>query len=196
MTPQLGALLDPCIAKLGRPGMNNPDDPQSPRGEGEHIDPDILAAAAKRDTRSAAQRTHDALLALLAPGVSPENLGTHRGLPVSAIITMGIDQLENAAGVATTATGGTVPIEDAIAATAKPYLAIIDRQGMPLHFAQGKRLASPAQRLALFAALRGCTRPQRIQTRPDMPSNSATTRPASQADRNPGRCQSESSSTG
>ncbi|MFI9503705.1 DUF222 domain-containing protein [Nocardia sp. NPDC052566] len=161
ITPQLRALLDPCIAKLGRPGMNNPDDPESPRGDSEHIDPDLLTAAAKRDTRTTAQRTHDALLALLAPGVSPDNLGSHRGLPVSAIITMSIDQLEDAAGVATTATGGTVPIEDAIemAATAKPYLAVLDRTGMPLHLAQGRRLASPAQRLALIAALHGCTRP-------------------------------------
>ncbi|MFI9503409.1 DUF222 domain-containing protein [Nocardia sp. NPDC052566] len=161
ITPELRALLEPVIAKLGRPGMNNPDDPESPRGNSDSVDAEVLKAAAKRDTRSAAQRGHDAVLALLQHGMSPDSLGSHRGLPVSAIVTMRLEDLEAEAGVATTATGGTVPIAEAIAmvAKAKPYLAIIDSRGMPLHFAQGKRLASAGQRLALIAALRGCSRP-------------------------------------
>ncbi|UUK33948.1 DUF222 domain-containing protein [Rhodococcus opacus] len=42
-------------------------------------------------------------------------LGRHRGLPVTVIITMTLDQLENAAGgVTTTATGGLLPLGDAL----------------------------------------------------------------------------------
>jgi len=93
----------------------------------------------------------------LASGGLPSN----RGLPATVVITMGIDQLEDAAGVATTATGGIVPIRDALALAtdAYPVLCLFDTDGQPLHLGRGARLASPAQRLALYAKDRGCTRP-------------------------------------
>jgi len=50
---------------------------------------------------------------------------SNRGLPATVVITMDIDQLEAAAGVATTATGGIVPIRVALAlATAAQRLAL------------------------------------------------------------------------
>ncbi|MEV6560812.1 DUF222 domain-containing protein [Nocardia sp. NPDC051756] len=161
ITPTLRALLDPVVAKLGRPGMNNPDDPASPCGDSEYVDRDELAAAAGRDVRSAAQRTHDAVQALLEHCVVPEKLGSHRGLPVSTILTMSVADVEKASGVATTATGGTVPMAEALklAEEAQPFLAVFDNDGLPLHFGRSKRLATAAQRLALIATLRGCTRP-------------------------------------
>ncbi|MFI9503539.1 DUF222 domain-containing protein [Nocardia sp. NPDC052566] len=160
VTPELSALLEPVLAKWARPGMNNPDDPDSPRGDCEHVDREAMVAAAARDTRTTVQRNHDAVLALLHPETKVDHLGTHRGLPVELILTMGIDQLEDAAGCATTATGGTVPITEAIelAAHAKPYLLIFDSQGQPLHFSR-RRLASADQRRVLTATLRGCSRP-------------------------------------
>jgi len=93
----------------------------------------------------------------LATGGLPSN----RGLPATLVLTMGIDQLENATGVATTATGGTVPIRDALALAtdAHPVLCLFDADGQPLHLGRGARLASAAQRLALYARDRGCTRP-------------------------------------
>ena len=77
------------------------------------------------------------------------------------MINMDIDQLEDAAGVATTATGGTAPIRDALvmATDAFPVLCLFDTDGQPLHLGRGARLASAAQRLALYARDRGCTRP-------------------------------------
>ncbi|AQA20850.1 hypothetical protein BTZ20_2127 [Rhodococcus sp. MTM3W5.2] len=108
LDPETRALLDPILAKWARPGMNNPDDPESPTGAAEHpnLDRDQLAAAAGRDTRTAAQRNHDAfkeaLRALLGSGI----LGSHRGLPVTTILTLTIDQLEQQTGVVTTASGG------------------------------------------------------------------------------------------
>lgn len=120
-----------------------------------------LRAAAARDARTAAQRNHDALLAILRFGVDTSQLGTHRGVPVAAIITMTLAEVEQAAGVATTATGGTVSIPDALklAQGSRPWLAIFDGASMPLRLGRGRRLASPAQRLALIAAEKGCTRP-------------------------------------
>ncbi|MEV0248174.1 DUF222 domain-containing protein [Nocardia sp. NPDC050712] len=161
ITPTLRALLDPVIAKMGRPGMNNPDDPESPTGSAENTGRDVLDAAARRDTRSSAQRTHDAMVALLSPGVDPAELGSHRGLPVSTILSISVDDIESAAGVATTATGGTVPMTDALALAerALPWLVVFDHAGVPLHLGRTKRLASPGQRMALIAALHGCTRP-------------------------------------
>ncbi|EOM77722.1 HNH endonuclease [Rhodococcus rhodnii] len=163
LDPQTRALLEPVLAKLARPGMNNPDDPESPSGDVDSpaVDRDALAKAAARDTRSAVQRNHDALKAALHHFLSSGVLGSHRGLPVTAIVTMTIDQVETAAGVATTATGGTVPVGDALrmAERAHPVLALFDHHGRPLHLGRRRRLASPDQRLALIAASRGCTRP-------------------------------------
>ncbi len=86
---------------------------------------------------------------------------SNRGLPATVVITMDIDQLEAAAGVATTATGGIVPIwvALALATAAYPVLCLFDTDGQPLHLGRGARLASAAQRLALYARDRGCTRP-------------------------------------
>lgn len=161
ITPGLRALLEPVLAKYARPGMCNPDDPESPTAGATSTDPDAVAAAAARDSRTAGQRNHDALEALLAPNTRPHQLGEHRGLPVAAIFTMTIDQLEAAAGVATTATGGTVSVPQALklAERAKPYLVVFDHAGMPLHCGRARRLAMPVQRMALIAAERGCTRP-------------------------------------
>ncbi|MGV9415828.1 DUF222 domain-containing protein [Nocardia sp. NPDC003693] len=191
LTPQLGAVMIPMFEKFGRPGMCNPDDPESPwttaelgldtelddggdTGDVDVDDPSLtpaeraravvrakLRAAAKRDHRTAEQRNHDALMVFFRPDMGPTKLGSHRGLPVSTIITMSIEDLEKRAGVATTATGGTMSITQAlqVAKNSTPYLVVLDRNGRPLHLSRGQRLANPAQRLALTATERGCTRP-------------------------------------
>ncbi|MFI1460848.1 HNH endonuclease signature motif containing protein [Nocardia carnea] len=159
--PVLRALLDPVLAKYARPGVCNPDDPGSPRIDPGRTDAAVLAEAAARDHRTPAQRNHDALKALFESGSATEGLGTHRGVPVATILTVAVDDIEKAAGVATTATGGTVPLRDALilAERSLPWLAVFDHAGMTLHLCRRKRLASPAQRLALIAALKGCSRP-------------------------------------
>lgn len=163
LDPEARALLEPVLAKLARPGMNNPDDANSPSGDVEAADLDRtdLAKAAARDTRTPAQRNHDALKVALRQLLSSGALGSHRGLPVTAVITVALQQLEAAAGVVTTATGGVVPILDALrmAENAHPVLVLFDHNGRPLHLGRSRRLASADQRLALIAASRGCTRP-------------------------------------
>lgn len=163
LDPELRALLDPVLAKLARPGMNNPADPDSPSGDVDSptLDRTALAQAAARDTRTPAQRNHDALKVALRSLLASGALGSHRGLPVTAIITMTMQQLEEASGVVTTASGGLVPIRDALrmAENAHPVLVLFDHNGRPLHLGRSRRLASADQRLALIAASRGCTRP-------------------------------------
>ncbi|BDH58147.1 hypothetical protein MTP03_30860 [Tsukamurella sp. PLM1] len=111
LAPEAHALVDTVMEKLARPGVNNPADAEHPV---DIDDPDAIADAAKRDKRTAGQRRHDALVAALRAGIASGILG-HRGLPCVPIITLGIDQLESETGVATTATGGRLPVPDALA---------------------------------------------------------------------------------
>ncbi|MFE5285510.1 DUF222 domain-containing protein [Nocardia sp. NPDC056611] len=124
------------------------DDAESPWTT-EGLDDEALAGlerAARRDTRTAAQRNHDALVAFLRPEMGPANVGQHRGLPVSTIITMSLAEVEAAAGVATTASGGTVPLEQALqlAQKSKPFLAIFDHAGRPFPWMTRGRAVSGA----------------------------------------------------
>jgi hypothetical protein len=77
---------------------------------------------------------------------------------IVAITTLA--ELEAAAGKALTAGGTLVPMSDVIrwASHAHHYLAIFDK-GKALALYHTKRLASPAQRIVLYAKDRGCTKP-------------------------------------
>ncbi|WP_168705742.1 DUF222 domain-containing protein, partial [Gordonia paraffinivorans] len=64
LTPELRARLATFLDVWARPGMNNPNDPDSPTGSIQDADPERLEAA-QRDPRTPAQLNHDALNALL-----------------------------------------------------------------------------------------------------------------------------------
>jgi hypothetical protein len=154
--PEARSYLEILFAKLARPGMCNATDP-TPTVDG---DPDPMAAAG--DIRTTGQRQHDALKAALRALLASGELGQHRGLPVTAIITMKLEQLESASGIAITGGGSVVPMETAIrmAAHAHHYLYIYDEKcGRPLFLGRSKRLASADQRIALHAIDPGCTMP-------------------------------------
>ncbi|MGW9266857.1 DUF222 domain-containing protein [Gordonia terrae] len=155
LTPELAARLTMMFAVWGKPGLNNPDDPEAPSGPAGHADPDALAAAADRDNRTPAQINHDALDAALTAGFADGTLGaSHRGLPVQLIVKADLGDLIREAGLATTATGTLLPIPDliAMAGDVQPWLAIFkDATAVPLYFGRGKRLATREQRLASFA---------------------------------------------
>ncbi|MEC3915326.1 HNH endonuclease signature motif containing protein [Nocardia sp. CDC160] len=190
LTPELRALLDAIFAKLARPGMCNLDDTDAEiLTATARVESKVLEAAARRDRRDAAQRTHDALFALVtalqpvadsaadavastaaagagvaaaaAKAGKPVKLGKHRGLPVEVVVTMSLADLERGAGVATTASGGHLSINEALklAKGSRPVLAVLDKDEIPLYLAHGERLASSGQRLALIARDRGCTHP-------------------------------------
>ncbi|WP_427915645.1 DUF222 domain-containing protein [Rhodococcus sp. KRD162] len=117
--------------------------------------------AAARDPRSQRERCHDALKLALRHTLASGTLGTHRGLPVTAIITMTLKDLDAGCGYAMTATGSRVSIRDAIrmASHAHHYLTIFDDDGRALYLGRSKRIASPDQRIVLIARDRGCSFP-------------------------------------
>ena len=154
ITPELRATLEAALAKLAAPGMCNPDDDTA------CVDGPSTQDAIDRDARSAAQRNHDALNAALRALLASGKLGQHNGLPASIIVTTTLAELEAAAGRALTGGGSILPMSDVIRLSrhARHYLAIFDK-GKALALYHTKRLASPAQRIVLYAKDRGCTAP-------------------------------------
>ncbi|NGX08040.1 DUF222 domain-containing protein [Mycobacteroides franklinii] len=155
LDPETRAYLDAVFSKLAAPGMCNPND-QTPLVDGEPS-PD----AVEHDTRTPAQRNHDALRACLRSTLASGNLGSHHGLPVTVVVSTTLKQLEDAAGIAITGAGNRLPMRDLIraAAHAHHYLTIVDDDGRPLYLGRTKRIASPDQRIVLHARDRGCTHP-------------------------------------
>ncbi len=154
LMPEARATLEAVFAKLAAPGMCNPADEQP------CLDGSPSEHAIEKDARSAAQRHHDALItagrALLASGA----LGQHNGLPATIIVSTTLRELEAAAGRGLTGGGTLLPMSDVIrlAGHAHHYLGIFDN-GKALALYHTKRLASPAQRIVLYAKDRGCTAP-------------------------------------
>jgi hypothetical protein len=89
-----------------------------------------------------------ALRGLLASG----ELGQHNGLPASIVVSITLQELESAAGSAVTGGGTRLPMSDVIrlARHAHHHLAIFDN-GKALALYHTKRLASPGQRIVLYA---------------------------------------------
>ncbi|MUM16828.1 HNH endonuclease [Mycobacterium sp. CBMA271] len=155
LDPETRAYLDAVFAKLAAPGMCNPAD-QSPLVDGEPS-----PEAAEHDTRTNAQRNHDALQACLRSTVASGELGSHHGLPVTVVVTTTLQELENAAGIAITAGSTRLPMRDLVrmAAHAHHYLSVFDDDSRPLYLGRSKRIASVDQRIVLHAKDRGCTHP-------------------------------------
>jgi len=155
LDPETRAYLDAVFTKLAAPGMCNPAD-QSPQVDGEPS-----PESAEHDTRSSAQRNHDALRACLRSTLTSGELGSHHGLPVTVIVSTTLRELEDAAGIATTGAGTRLPMRELIRAAshAHHYLSIFDDDGRPLYLGRTKRIASPDQRIVLHAQDRGCTHP-------------------------------------
>ncbi len=140
--PQLRSELDALFAKLAAPGMCNPAD-QSPFTSGEPP-----SEVSDKDSRSHAQRQHDALSALVRGQLGDPRLGQHNGLPVTVIVSTTLQELQSKAtlqelqskaGVAVTG-GGT-------------------HTNRALYLGRSKRIASADQRIVLHAKERGCTAP-------------------------------------
>jgi hypothetical protein len=154
LTPEARATLDAVLAKLAAPGMCNHDD-DTPLTDDTPTDD-----AMQRDTRSCAQRNHDGLNAALRALLASGELGQHNGLPASIIVTTTLRELEAAAGTGRTGGGTLLPISDVIrlARRAHHYLCIFDN-GKAIGLYHTKRLASPGQRIVLYAKDRGCSHP-------------------------------------
>jgi hypothetical protein len=154
LTPEARATIDAVLAKLAAPGMcNSADDTPCVSGTPSQT-------AIDSDTRNAAQRNHDALLAAARALLTSGELGQHNGLPASIIVTTTLSELEKGAGRGLTGGGTLLPMSDVIrlASHAHHYLAIFDK-GKALGLYHTKRLASPGQRIVLYAKDRGCSFP-------------------------------------
>ena len=89
-------------------------------------------------------------------------LGSHQGLPVTITATVNLEDLQAKTGMARTGGGTLLPISDVIrmAAHAYNYLLMFDNaKRCELYKGRSTRLATPAQRLVLYATERGCTHP-------------------------------------
>jgi hypothetical protein len=154
LNPEARATLDAVLAKLAAPGMCNSADAEP------CVSGTPSQAAIQGDTRNAAQRNHDALNAAGRALLTSGALGQHNGLPASIVVTTTLKELEAGCGKALTAGGSLLPMSDVIrlASHAHHYLAIFDK-GKALALYHTKRLASPAQRIVLYAKDRGCSFP-------------------------------------
>jgi Domain of unknown function (DUF222) len=155
-SPELRANLDAWLARFAAPGMCNPDD-QTPCVDGEPT-----PERTSRDLRSHAQRQHDALNALVRGQLGDPKLGVHNGLPVTVIVSTTLQELTSGAGQAVTGGGTLVPMRDLIrmASHAYHYLAVFDdHSSRPLYLGRSRRVATPDQRIVLYAKDRGCTHP-------------------------------------
>jgi hypothetical protein len=160
--PELRAALEAVFAKLAAPGHCLPDAKVIPDAGGSAVEKALSEAAVSSDTRSAAQRTHDALTAVCQAMLSSGTLGRHNGLPVTVVATATLAELTAAAGHARTAGGSRIPIPTLIRAAAElhPYLLLLHNpREIQLYHGRSRRTASPGQHLALFALERGCTKP-------------------------------------
>jgi len=156
LDPELRAALDAITAKLAAPGYANPADPTP------CLDGAPTAGQISGDTRTGAQRTHDAITAVCAAMLASGQLGQHNGLPVTIVATTTLAELTAGAGVARTGGGTTLPVPALIrlGARAHRYLLLMgEPKQVRLYYGRTRRTASAGQRLALHALDRGCTKP-------------------------------------
>ncbi|WP_445161080.1 HNH endonuclease signature motif containing protein [Mycobacterium sp. Dal123C01] len=155
-SPELRANIDAWLARFAAPGMCNPDD------ESPCITDELAEESVGRDARTPAQRQHDALNALVRGQLGDPKLGQHNGLPVTVIVSTTLQELTTGTGRAVTGGGTLLPMHDVIrmASHAYHYLAVFDEhQSRPLYLGRSRRVASPDQRVVLYAKDRGCTHP-------------------------------------
>ena len=158
LDPEARAYFEAVEAAV-RPGQHQPDGPGQ--------EPDA------RDTRTPAQRCHDAFKLGMQTAIASGQMGVHRGHPVTVVVTTTLAELNQAAHAvidpavpmpapARTGGGSRLPMPDLIrmAATAIHYLAVFDdHTERPLYLGRQKRLATADQRLICHARDHGCTRP-------------------------------------
>ncbi|WP_188542871.1 HNH endonuclease signature motif containing protein [Rhodococcoides trifolii] len=140
----------------GVPGDREPPAPESAEQQARRD------TAAARDTRTAGKRRHDALKFVLRTALMSGKFGTHRGIPVSVVITTTLADLDKACGYVRTGGGTRLTRDDLrrMATHSDNYLVVFDEHTRkPLYFGRTRRTASPEQRYVLHGLDRGCTFP-------------------------------------
>lgn len=154
LTPEVRAGCDAVLAKPAGPGVCNPADASACVSGSPSQD------AVDDDTRSAAQRNHDALGALLRSALSSGELAQHNALPATIIVSTTLAELESGCGKEITGGGTSLPMHDVIrlASQAHHYLCIFDK-GKAIGLYHTKRLASAGHPMVLYGKDRGCSFP-------------------------------------
>ena len=153
LDPETAALLDVVLAQLAPPDRTCPTTRAPPR-------PTPPRHYRQLDPRTREQRHHDALKTALRMPRPP--VGQVNGLPATIVATTTVSDLHAGTGYARTAGGTKLPVRDLIrlAGQSQHYLAVFDDHTEEiLYLGRARRCATTAQRLALFARDRGCTRP-------------------------------------
>ncbi|MCV7284497.1 HNH endonuclease [Mycolicibacterium wolinskyi] len=156
LDPEARAVWDAISAKWAAPGMCNPDD------ETACVDGEPDKEAVERDSRTQIQRNHDAFKAVGRAMLASGELGQHNGLPCTVVVTTTLAEIESGEGWAVTGGGSMLPMADVIrlASHAHHYLCVYESHTeVPMYLGRTKRVASPGQRIVLYASDRGCTRP-------------------------------------
>ncbi|KAA0072920.1 HNH endonuclease, partial [Mycolicibacterium sp. P9-64] len=158
LTPAAWAIWEALFAKFAAPGMCNPAD-QQPTTSGTPTQAQI-----DTDSRTIAQRRHDALAFIGRAALDKAELGQHNGLATTIIVRTTLQDLESRAGVGVSGGGTILPLTDVLQLAAHAntghYLAVFDgATGSALNLFRAKRTASVAQRIALIARDGGCTKP-------------------------------------
>jgi Domain of unknown function (DUF222) len=154
-TPALRAELDAILAAWAAPGKCNPED-ESPCIDGE---PDPQAV--ERDSRSPAQRRHDALSAVsraicIGRTRYPQRVTGHGHRHRHTARPQG------GTGQAFTGGGTAVPMPDVIRMASHSYLCLTlfdAATEVPLWLGKTRRVASAGQRIVMHAKDRGCSFP-------------------------------------
>lgn len=159
LTPEARAYVE-AVGAAVRPGRHHPD-------------ADKPVVDAETDCRTSAQRLHDAVTPALKAGIGSGELGSHRGIATTVIVTTTLSDIVQAGQAmadpsvpmprpARTGGGSALPMRDLInmASNSIHYLAVFeDHSNRPLYLGRSKRIATADQRIICYARDRGCTRP-------------------------------------
>ena len=153
LTPEVGQKLAALLGPLTKP--------QTTRFE---TDVDTDEPGRKHvvaDERTQGQRQHDALAAVLDAALRTDNLPSAGGTPTTLLLTMSWADFTSRHGIGTYADGSPVSARTArqLADQADIAFCVKNTKGAVLDLHRTRRIASPAQTLALIARDAGCSFP-------------------------------------
>jgi hypothetical protein len=121
-----------------------------------------LDAKGRPDSRTPAQRRHDAILEALKLLYSSGSLPTANGCATTLVLTATIDEFADGTGIVQTSRGYAIPTAVAdrwLDPKAKAILVLLSKTRSILAYSDQHRLFTEQQRLAMFARDRGCSYP-------------------------------------
>ena len=119
------------------------------------------AANGQHDERTAGQRMHDALRAVLKLALRAGELPAAGGVPATVLITMTAEQFQAGTGLAATSYGQQLSVDQALRLADQAAIAWIvhNSKGGILNYGTARRVATDKQTLALIARDQGCSFP-------------------------------------